>query len=110
MAVVFAYITAPSEAEAARIGRVLVEERLAACVNILPGMRSIYRWQGRVEESTEAVLIAKTRAERFTALSARVRTLHPYELPCITALRVEAGDAGYLDWIRHESLPLSSPG
>lgn len=110
MPVVFAYVTAPSEAEAARIGRVLVEERLAACVNILPGMRSIYRWQGRVEEAAEAVLIAKTRADRFTALSARVRQLHPYELPCITALRVEAGDAGYLDWIRHESVPVSSPG
>lgn len=110
MAVVFAYVTVPSEAEAARIGRALVEERLAACVNILPGMRSIYRWQGRVEEAAEAVLIAKTRADRFTALSVRVRELHPYELPCIVALRIEGGDAGYLDWIRHESLPLSSPG
>lgn len=110
MAVVFAYITIPSEAEAVRIGRALVEERLAAGVNILPGMRSVYRWQGRVEEAAEAVLIAKTRADRFTALSARVRALHPYELPCITALRVEAGEAAYLDWIRHESLALSSPG
>ncbi|MGK9169686.1 divalent-cation tolerance protein CutA [Inquilinus limosus] len=109
MAVVFAYVTTGSEAEAARIGRALVEERLAASVNILPGARSIYRWRGRVEEAAEAVLIAKTRADRFTDLSARVRELHSYELPCIVALRIEGGNAGYLDWIRHESLPCPAP-
>lgn len=100
MEFVFAYITAASREEAARIGRALVEERLAACVNILDGMTSIYRWQGAIEEATETVLIAKTRAVLFDALAARVRELHSYSVPCVVELPVGRGNPSYLDWLR----------
>ncbi len=94
------YVTTRDLAEAERIGRAVVEERLAACVNILPGMRSIYRWQGKIEAGDECVLIAKTRAALFDALAARVRVLHSYSCPCIVALPLAAGVPDYLDWIR----------
>ena len=100
MEFVFAYITAGSRDEARRIGRALVEERLAACANILDGMTSIYRWQGAVEEASEAVLIAKTRAELFDRLAARVRELHSYDVPCVVELKVGRGNPAYLDWLR----------
>ncbi|MGR0187806.1 divalent-cation tolerance protein CutA [Azospirillum aestuarii] len=103
MEFVFAYITAGSRDEARRIGRALVEERLAACANILDGMTSIYRWQGAIEEATETVLIAKTRAELFDRLAARVRELHSYDVPCVVELRVGRGNPAYLDWLRHET-------
>lgn len=104
MEFVFAYITAGSREEALRIGRVLVGERLAACANILDGMTSIYRWKGAVEEATEAVLIAKTRAELFDRLAARVRELHSYDVPCVVELRVGRGNPAYLDWLRDETV------
>ena len=103
MEFVFAYITAGSRDEARRIGRALVEERLAACANILDGMTSIYRWQGAVEEASEAVLIAKTRAELFDRLAARVRDLHSYSVPCVVELKVGRGNPAYLDWLRDET-------
>lgn len=103
MDLVFAYVTASSPEEARRIGRVLVEERLAACVNILPGMISIYRWQGAVETAEETVLIAKTRAELFEALSARVKALHSYEVPCVVELRLGRGNPDYLGWLEAET-------
>jgi periplasmic divalent cation tolerance protein len=99
----FVYVTAGSVAEAERIGRALVEERLAACANILPGMRSIYRWEGKVEEASEAVLVLKTARTTLAALTARVTALHSYELPCVVALLIEAGNADYLAWIESES-------
>jgi len=99
MSIVFAYVTAPDRIEAERIGRALVDERLAACVNILDGMRSIYRWKGAVETAQEAVLIAKTRDDAFPLLAARVRDLHPYETPCVVEIPVGRGDAGYLAWL-----------
>lgn len=97
---VFAYITAGSRGEAVTIGRALVEERLAACANVLDGMTSIYRWQGVVEQASEAVLIAKTRASLFDRLAARVMELHSYDLPCVVALPVTAGLPAYLAWLR----------
>lgn len=100
MEFVFAYITAGSRDEARRIGRALVEERLAACANIFDGMTSIYRWQDAIEEATETVLIAKTRAELFNRLAARVRELHSYDVPCVVELRVGRGNPAYLDWLR----------
>ncbi|TWA65780.1 periplasmic divalent cation tolerance protein [Azospirillum brasilense] len=100
MEFVFAYITAGSRDEARRIGRALVEERLAACANIFDGMTSIYRWQDAIEEAEETVLIAKTRAELFDRLAARVRELHGYEVPCVVELRVGRGNPAYLDWLR----------
>jgi periplasmic divalent cation tolerance protein len=103
MDLVFAYITAASPEEATRIGRTLVEERLAACVNILPGMTSIYRWQGAVETAAETVLIAKTRAGLFERLAARVKELHSYDVPCVVELRVGRGNPDYLGWLAAET-------
>jgi Uncharacterized protein involved in tolerance to divalent cations len=100
---VFAYITASSREEALRIGRALVEERLAACANVLDGMTSIYRWQGAIEEASETVLIAKTRAELFDRLATRVRALHSYDVPCVVELKIGRGNPAYLEWLRNET-------
>ncbi len=100
---IFAYVTASSADEAYGISRAIVEERLAACANVLPGMRSVYHWQGRIEEADETVILFKTRADLFDALSARVTALHSYETPCIVALPVTAGSAPYLEWLAAET-------
>lgn len=94
------YMTAPSLEEALRIGRELVAQGLAACVNAIPGMRSVYLWEGKIEEASEAVLVAKTTAERMGELSAAVKRLHPYECPCILGLTVQEGFEPFLGWIR----------
>ena len=99
----FVYTTAGSVEEAERIGRALVSERLAACANILPGMRSIYWWQGKVEDANETVLVLKTAAKNLDALTQRVKQLHTYEVPCVVALPIEGGNADYLGWIKVES-------
>lgn len=101
---VIAYITAGSRDEALAIGRTLVEERLAACANLLDGMTSIYRWEGAVEEATEAVLLAKTRRGLFDRLVARVRELHSYDIPCVVELPVGRGNPAYLEWLRAETV------
>ncbi len=98
-------MTAPNQEVAQRIARALVEERLAACVNLVPGVRSIYRWQGSVEDDAEILLLAKTGAKRCAALAARVQALHPYELPEIVVLPVDGGSQRYLAWIVSESSP-----
>jgi len=92
-------VTAPSAEKAAELARQLVEERLAACGNVVTGVRSIYRWEGKVQDEAEALLILKTRAELFEPLRARVAALHPYSCPEILALPVVAGHAPYLDWL-----------
>ncbi len=99
----FVYMTAGSRGEAAAIGRRLVEERLAACVNILSPMQSIYRWEGRVEEAEEAVMIAKTTAGRLERLISRVRELHSYDCPCVVAWEITEGHPDFLDWISAET-------
>jgi periplasmic divalent cation tolerance protein len=99
------YMTASSPEEARRIGRALVEERLAACANILPGMTSFYRWQGMVDEGQETVLIAKTRMELVDSLTARVKTLHSYSVPCVVALPIVGGNPDFLQWIAEEAGP-----
>ena len=96
-------ITAPDAGVADTLARQLVEERLAACVNVVPGIRSIYRWEGAVQTDEEHLLLAKTHAERTEALAARVKELHPYALPEVLALSAEGGSAAYLDWVRTES-------
>ena len=96
-------VTAPSPDQAAEIARALVEERLAACGNVVPAIRSIYRWEGKVHEDAEALLVLKTTRGRFEALRDRVLALHPYDVPEVIALPVEAGSAGYLDWIASET-------
>jgi len=99
MPVRFIYMTAGSLEEAGRIGRELVSSRLAACVNILPQMRSIYRWEGKLQEDSEVVMIAKTTAARSAELIAKVKALHSYAVPCIVALAVEDGYPPFLEWI-----------
>jgi periplasmic divalent cation tolerance protein len=100
---VFVYTTWPSLVEAERAGRRLVERRLAACVNILPGMVSHYWWDGKVERGEEVVMILKTRAALAEAVRAAVKEAHPYATPAIVILPVEGGDADYLGWIANEA-------
>lgn len=95
-------VTAPSPEVAAALARALVEARLAACGNVLPGLRSIYRWQGQVHDEAEALLVLKTTRGRFEALRDEVQRLHPYETPEVLALPVEAGAARYLAWVAGE--------
>ena len=96
------YMVAADMAEADRIAEALVAERLAACVNILGAVRSVYRWQGAVERADEVAMIAKTTQALFDTLSARVRALHSYNTPAVVAWPIVAGDAAYLDWIGTE--------
>lgn len=92
--------TCPEGDFAAQLARTLVAEALAACVNCVPGIVSHYRWQGQPEQDTETLLLIKTTQARLPALSARIRELHPYELPEVVAVPVLGGLAEYLDWIR----------
>lgn len=96
-------VTVPTPERAAEIARALVGEKLAACGNVVPGLRSIYRWEGKVQEDEEALLVLKTPRDRFEALRDRVLALHPYEVPEVIALPVEAGSAAYLAWIAAET-------
>ncbi len=102
-AAVVVLITTPPE-EAQRIADALVEGGFAACVNILPAVRSVYRWEGAVRNDDEALLVAKTTAEALDALTAHVRDVHPYENPEVVALPVVGGSEAYLAWIA-ESVP-----
>ncbi|MBL8673195.1 MAG: divalent-cation tolerance protein CutA [Alphaproteobacteria bacterium] len=99
----FVYVTVPTLELARSMSRALIEERLAACVNILPGMQSIYRWNGAIEEATEVVLILKTQAGLLDLLTDRVRALHPYTCPCVAALQVEPGNPDYFAWLTAET-------
>ena len=92
------HCTVPDGEAAARIARALVEERLAACVQVLPGVRSTYRWNGAIETADEVLLVAKAARSSFEALRVRLAALHPYELPEIVAVKVDLGSADYLDW------------
>ena len=97
------YMTAGSENEARAIGNKLVASKLAACVNIIDGMRSIYRWDGKLQEDREVVLIAKTRAERLDELIDTVKRIHSYDCPCIVSLPIDGGNPAFLDWITSET-------
>jgi periplasmic divalent cation tolerance protein len=103
MASWFVYITAKDKAQALTIGRALVAERLAACINVWEGMTSVYRWEGAVEEATEAVLIAKTSESQIPAIVDRVKELHSYACPCVVAWPLARGNPAYLDWIEKET-------
>jgi periplasmic divalent cation tolerance protein len=100
---VFLYITADTPEEATSIGRTLVEERLAACVNILGGITSFYWWEGAVQQGAETALIAKTRADLADAVTARIKQLHGYTCPCVVALPIQGGNPDFLDWIAAET-------
>jgi periplasmic divalent cation tolerance protein len=97
------YVTTATADEARAIGKALVAERLAACVNILDPMQSFYWWEGKIEEGRETVLIAKTRQARLEDVIARVKALHSYSVPCVVALPIEAGNPDYLRWILGET-------
>lgn len=102
---VIAFCTCPDAATASRIAEALVGERLAACVSVLPGVLSVYRWQGAVERANEVQLLVKTVAARMPALAERIAALHPYELPELVAIEVASGLPAYLDWIGAETAP-----
>lgn len=89
----------PSAEDAGRLADALVEKRLAACVQVMPGVRSVYRWQGRVERAEEWLLFIKTEAWRYEALERAVRELHPYQMPELLAVEAAAGSDAYLRWI-----------
>lgn len=97
------YMTAPSHDEALKIARVLVEERLAACANVLGGITSIYWWDGKLNQEGEVALTAKTRVGQVEALIARVRAIHPYDCPCVVAMPIVAGNPAFLEWIGQET-------
>jgi len=99
-AILLCLCTCPDAASAQKLAETLVGERLAACVNRLPGVLSTYRWRGEVSTGGEELLLIKTTAPRFEALKARVLELHPYELPELVALPMELGHAAYMDWVR----------
>jgi len=100
---VFVYTTYPSLVEAERIGRAVLERRLAACVNILPGMISHYWWQGTIERGEEVVMLIKTRASLAEAVRAAVKAMHPYDTPAILVLPIEGGEPAYLEWMMQET-------
>ena len=91
--------TIAAEADGAALGRTLVDERLAACVNVLPAMTSVYRWKGQVEQDREQQVIIKTTRDRLAALEARVRELHTYELPEFVIIEAGGGAEAYLAWV-----------
>lgn len=91
--------TIPTDVDAIAFGRALVDERLAACVNVLPTMDSVYRWEGRVEHESERQVVVKTARERILALWERVRELHPYEVPEFVVLSIVDGNDAYLRWV-----------
>lgn len=97
------YITAGDAEEARRIGKALVEARLAACVNLIEGMKSLYWWEGAVQEDAEVVMIAKTRAALVEPLTAKVLELHSYDCPCVVAVPITGGNPAFLEWIAGET-------
>ncbi len=109
MALQLVYMTAGSQDEARRIGETLVNEKLAACVNILDGMQSIYVWEGALQNDRETVMIAKTTAARMPALVKRVKALHSYDCPCIVACDIDGGHPAFLRWIGDAVRPASNP-
>lgn len=104
MTAVLMYATAPTKDEALRIARTIVDERLAACANVIPGVTSMYWWEGSVQEDVEAVIVMKTRGDLVQALTSRVRDLHSYQCPCVVAVPIEGGNAEFLAWIDAETL------
>ena len=97
------YITAADAEEAKALGRALVEARLAACANVLPGIVPIFRWEGEVQEGSEVALIAKTRAALVDKVIEFVKERHSYDCPCVVALPIEKGNPAFLDWIAEET-------
>ncbi len=104
MSISLIYVTTAGVAQARRIGLALIEVRMAACVNILDGMKSIYRWNGEIEEADEAVLIIKTRSILVDSVIGRVKELHEAETPCALEIAVTSGNQEFLDWVESETV------
>ncbi|XP_063147264.1 protein CutA isoform X2 [Candoia aspera] len=100
-----AFVTCPNETVAKDIARALVEKQLAACVNIVPRVTSIYQWKGAIEEDTEVLLMIKTRSSRVPALAEYVRSVHPYEVAEVIAVPIQQGNPPYLQWVEEAVLP-----
>lgn len=96
------YVTAADEAQASRLAAALLERRLIACANLVPGVRSLYRWEGRVEDEPEVVMFLKTTAQRVDEVLSAIDELHPYDTPCAVVWPIEAGLPDYLAWVEHE--------
>jgi periplasmic divalent cation tolerance protein len=103
MATWLVYVTAQDKNQALAIGRMLVEEHLAACINVWDGMTSVYRWEGAVEQGSEAVLIVKTTEPQVPTVIERVKALHSYSCPCVVAWPIGIGNPQYLEWIERET-------
>lgn len=103
MQAMMVYVTASSCEEAAKIGRVAVEKRLAACANVLGDIRSFYWWDGKIQDDSEAALILKTTEDRVESLVAEIKALHSYTVPCVVALPIGAGNPAFLEWIGLET-------
>jgi periplasmic divalent cation tolerance protein len=103
MPAAFVYVTAKDYEQALAIGRELVEERLAACINVLGSMTSIYHWQGEIQQDQEAVLIIKTKEKHVAEIIERVKALHTYTCPCVVSWPLTAGNPDYLRWIEEET-------
>ncbi len=101
--------TAANQTQAEELGQALVEKRLAACVSLLPGIQSVYRWQGKIERSSEVLMIAKTTEDLVQELTTELARLHPYETPEILALPVENGFQPYLSWIAEVTSKTEDP-
>ena len=100
--IILVYITTPNVAEAKKIASALVQEKLAACANILPQVSSVFYWNGKLQETDESLLLLKTSQNKFSALQQRAKELHSYELPCIVALPITAGLPEFLTWVKQE--------
>jgi periplasmic divalent cation tolerance protein len=100
--VLMVYLTAADEGEAVRLAEQLVESRVAACVNVLGAVQSVYRWQGKVERAAEVALIAKTTRAQFPLLEQKIKELHSYECPCIVAWPLSEGHQPFLTWVREQ--------
>jgi periplasmic divalent cation tolerance protein len=104
MQAMWIYMTAGTMDEARDVGRVLVQERLAACVNIFQGVRSLFWWEGHVQEGDEVVMVAKTRRDLLDRLIERVKDVHSYDCPCVVALPIDHGNPAFIDWIGTETV------
>ncbi len=105
MQLILVYITVKDRTQAEQIGKKLVEEKLAGCVNIIDGMRSIYYWDNALQEDCEAIIIAKTSQTLLSALTSRVKQLHTYSCPCVIALPIIGGNPDYLQWLQQQIPP-----
>jgi periplasmic divalent cation tolerance protein len=96
------YVMCKNQTESLEIGRILIEKRLAACINVIPTIKSIYRWKGKIIEDSESILLAKTNIDRVEKLVQEVKEMHSYDVPCIEVIEVSGGNKDYFKWINSE--------